>query len=1325
MLSSLVAATPVSAAEPTLSDRGRVLEYWTTGGPALKASAGSALTGSDAGVKEFLEKGRAVAENLDDREAALQVVSEGGPALRKAAEQALNGTPEQLDVFLKEGWKSPLDQDQRVEAARVGEAGGPGVKKAADAALEGNIEAVRKFLSEEQYAKRDADARVRVAQIESVAGPKARAAAAAALDGTIDDIREFLAVGQHVARAQDQEYATVSQLAQQAKNAGEQAERENTAAKEASERAVSLALLAKEETEKAKVAAANAKNDAIKAADAARRAAEATRRAAEAAKAAISAARAANAAAQVAAAAASSAAKAAAGAANAAAAALTSATSGKRDEQIAAQAEQVAAAAEDAANFADRAAIAGDAAARAAQAAASSTANANATAAAADETGAFAEQAGVSSAEAREAAATARRYAGEATRAADRSSAYAAEAASEARTARDAARSAARNARAAAQAARNAGQHAAGSQAAANESKAHADEALKRANEAVEAVNQAKKVYELARKAEDEELVTRTTATIDRAKDLKADYTKSQAQIQKAKDDTGNLEAELDRLADQTSQPGVDTAAVAAAGRKMALASLQVRGTWSKSAAASVLAAPDSTVVEYVRNGWRSAEAQDDRGRVRTLVAESPYAAVRTAAQAALEGDAAQLRAFVTSGQHAAAAPDYRVEVARIAEAGGPAVKKAADAAYDAHTPQALVDFLTKHQYSARESDERVVAARLAENAGPEVKAAAEAALEGPTTLLHSFVESGQYRSARADQTNTTHKAQILAIIAESGKVGAEAQRHAAEALKTAAIALNASSDADKYRREAEGYAKDADTYAAQALTSANQADDSAKAAAVSARTARNAEQQAHASARSAGTSAAFAETQASLAQGYAAEAYAAAEAARQSAINAGQSSHAADTIYRTYVAEYLEQKARVAEQQWWEKTYDKFDQYLTAGKEFYGDILHWYMGLSTEEKLRLSLEFTHLGLDVLGLVPGFGEPADLINCGLYAGEGWYFDESDKYIDAALSCGAAIPIAGYAADAVKAYRWYKKGEKVWEGINSFRKNRKDLDDLMPPCPTAKHSFPKDTPVLMGDGSTRPIQEIRTGDLVLATDPETGSTAGRRVDATIYTPDDRNFTGITLREEDGGGAITTTDHHPFWSVNDQRWQNAADLKTGDSLRTPDGGTVEVGQVAHWSELQPAYDLTVNDLHTYYVLAEKTPVLVHNCGNLDYDNGVQGGHAKRDHVGKTDQELIDRARREGNEISSLDAATAQDTVTEIVNSRRSEINTFGARCAPGTEKDLPVHQFNRRIGRVANPQGAVRDATSLKLVLKCVNNPTGNHRGKWIVYTMKAS
>ncbi|MFJ6053380.1 polymorphic toxin-type HINT domain-containing protein [Streptomyces sp. NPDC092307] len=88
----------------------------------------------------------------------------------------------------------------------------------------------------------------------------------------------------------------------------------------------------------------------------------------------------------------------------------------------------------------------------------------------------------------------------------------------------------------------------------------------------------------------------------------------------------------------------------------------------------------------------------------------------------------------------------------------------------------------------------------------------------------------------------------------------------------------------------------------------------------------------------------------------------------------------------------------------------------------------------------------------------------------------------------------------------------------------------------------------------------------------------------------------------MRPQDSRGSLTATDHHPFWAETRKQWTDAADLDTGDTLLTPDGTNVEIERVTRWKDLQPAYNLTVSDLHTYYVLAGTTPVLVHNasCG-----------------------------------------------------------------------------------------------------------------------------
>ncbi|MEV7028072.1 ALF repeat-containing protein, partial [Kitasatospora sp. NPDC093558] len=157
LLAALVSPVRAAADNPPApagleaTDRGKVVQAWLAGGPAVKAAAESALTGSGPDdVQKFLLTGRAAAEYVDDQETARQIVSQGGRALREAAQQALAGTPQDLDAFIRQGWQKPLEQDQVVEAARIGNSGGPGVKAAADAAHNGSIDQVKAFLNHDQ-----------------------------------------------------------------------------------------------------------------------------------------------------------------------------------------------------------------------------------------------------------------------------------------------------------------------------------------------------------------------------------------------------------------------------------------------------------------------------------------------------------------------------------------------------------------------------------------------------------------------------------------------------------------------------------------------------------------------------------------------------------------------------------------------------------------------------------------------------------------------------------------------------------------------------------------------------------------------------------------------------------------------------------------------------------------------------------------------------------------------------------------------------------------------------------------------------------------------
>ncbi len=145
-----------------------------------------------------------------------------------------------------------------------------------------------------------------------------------------------------------------------------------------------------------------------------------------------------------------------------------------------------------------------------------------------------------------------------------------------------------------------------------------------------------------------------------------------------------------------------------------------------------------------------------------------------------------------------------------------------------------------------------------------------------------------------------------------------------------------------------------------------------------------------------------------------------------------------------------------------------------------------------------------------------------------------------------------------------------------------------------------NSFSPETLVLLADGTTKPIAEIEVGDEVLATDPETGETDGERVEA-LHVNVDSALVDLVVGSADGRAAtIHTTAEHPFWIPERQQWIDAGTVRPGDYLGAQASqDPVKVGTVSTFIGRRTMYNLTVADLHTYYVLAGTTPVLVHKA------------------------------------------------------------------------------------------------------------------------------
>jgi RHS repeat-associated protein len=210
-----------------------------------------------------------------------------------------------------------------------------------------------------------------------------------------------------------------------------------------------------------------------------------------------------------------------------------------------------------------------------------------------------------------------------------------------------------------------------------------------------------------------------------------------------------------------------------------------------------------------------------------------------------------------------------------------------------------------------------------------------------------------------------------------------------------------------------------------------------------------------------------------------------------------------------------------------------------------------------------------------------------------------------------------------------------------------------------------HSFLPGTKVLLSDGTTKPIEDVALGDKVAVTDPETGETTIREVAGTIVTEDDKHFVDFTVTGDSGTPeALIATTTHPFWVVSEGEWIEAGDLRPGMTLRTPAGDTVEVTGTRHFDKRQRTHDLTITGIHTYYVLAGATPVLVHNC------NVAPAGHVYR---GGTYKNLKDPAT--GRNVHG----------TEINHMPPNSINGLSRDHGPSIQMDKADHYRTASWGR----------------------------------------
>jgi hypothetical protein len=152
------------------------------------------------------------------------------------------------------------------------------------------------------------------------------------------------------------------------------------------------------------------------------------------------------------------------------------------------------------------------------------------------------------------------------------------------------------------------------------------------------------------------------------------------------------------------------------------------------------------------------------------------------------------------------------------------------------------------------------------------------------------------------------------------------------------------------------------------------------------------------------------------------------------------------------------------------------------------------------------------------------------------------------------------------------------------------------------CPTLRgsHSFSPATAVATQDGRV-PIADIEVGDPVLGRDDSTFVTGASYVTA-VWSHADTDLTDLVI----DGESIETTPGHLFY-VTGSGWTEAGELLIGDQIASLSGGWGTVEAVETRTSSAVMYDLTVAEVHTFFVGTGGW--WVHNCSVGDMPSWVR--------------------------------------------------------------------------------------------------------------------
>ncbi|MFD4140938.1 RICIN domain-containing protein [Streptomyces sp. NPDC058572] len=825
--------------------------------------------------------------------------------------------------------------------------------------------------------------------------------------------------------------------------------------------------------------------------------------------------------------------------------------------------------------------------------------------------------------------------------------------------------------------------------------------AVEKKNTAVEARDKARDLRDDAWDAEQKADAARAKADAKEAY-AQAHESDSNAQESRAAADAASAHADDAEAAAGRARAAADAATEAAAEADAAATRAEAAAKRSRANADAAQAAKlkaDAavrTATSAAADAIKASEHASEEAKTAVKLAEEAEKLAKTAKTQADEANKEAGKALVASAKAAGFA---HVTAQTAVDAGNAAaqVAKPANDAIQLGSPYVTTDsaaslvVLTGQASKSIADQQKAVADAHAKNAQAEAAAAKNLAdqASGDAKIAYQHAANAAAHAATA----RTYSKEALGYAADAAKAASAASASLARTLEYDRQATEDAAAADKAAGRAEGYATQARSSADQAALDASAARDAAAAAEQAAKDAR-------AAADRAAIAATEAEQAAKDALKYAQEAQKAAEQAARNAANKQVSTGAGTGVGGTwYVVDEDSIEITDAKQHnpcvieiGFKGCTVTFTLTFNATVDFYlctnPELPASANGCPPEDTLLIeSKRFPGLKKEVTRSFDKWDIVeqtvvyqmlkevlvGDFVACwhGRASGCAWAASnfipgkafvkvaEAIRALDAALHTGVGV------RDAFKALKALDVDPatlaKIEAGVNAY-------ENVITTCRV--NSFPGDTLVLMADGTRKAIRDVREGDRVMAADPGTGGLRAEPVTDTFRHDTERLVTiGLV-----GSSSLDTTAGHKI-RTSGRGWVLAAELRPGDRLLSPDGTLRAVTGVRDRSGLAPrqVYDLTVDDLHTFYVRTEgagAADVMVHNCLNLGdedltalarYEDEI---HTLKEHVNPDAAEAFRLAAKKGKPNTVwTNQDIAQQAVDRVVGDHFSKRTASG--------------------------------------------------------------